>query len=65
MLAEYIYLAAVRQDGAMISVISVLRRTNLVMVFLLSAIFFRELHIPQKVVAILGVLLGIALTVLR
>lgn len=64
-LAEYIYLAAVRQDGAMISVISVLRRTNLVMVFLLSAIFFRELYIPQKVVAILGVLLGIALTVLH
>lgn len=64
-LAEYIYLAAVKQDGALISVISVLRRTNLVMVFALSALFFQERYIRQKTLAIAGVLLGIVLTILR
>ncbi|MDO5693865.1 MAG: hypothetical protein Q4G70_15535 [Pseudomonadota bacterium] len=64
-LAEYIYLAAVNQEGALISIISVLRRTNLVMVFLLSALFFKELYIPAKTVAIAGVLLGIVLTILH
>lgn len=62
-LAEYIYLAAVKQDGALISVISVLRRTNLIMVFMLSALFFEERFIRQKVLAITGVLLGIVLTI--
>lgn len=62
-LAEYIYLASVQSEGALISVISVLRRTNLIMVFALSAIFFKENFIKQKVVAISGVLLGIALTI--
>ncbi|CAM3424814.1 DMT family transporter [Paracidovorax anthurii] len=64
-LAEYIYLAAVQMDGAQISVISVLRRTNLVMVFVLSALFFTERFIRQKIVAIGGVLLGIVLTILH
>jgi drug/metabolite transporter (DMT)-like permease len=64
-LAEYIYLAAVQMDGARISVISVLRRTNLVMVFALSALFFTERFIRQKTIAIGGVLLGIVLTVLH
>jgi drug/metabolite transporter (DMT)-like permease len=64
-LAEYIYLAAVQMDGAQISVISVLRRTNLVMVFALSSIFFTERFIRQKTFAIGGVLLGIVLTTLH
>lgn len=64
-LAEYVYLAAVQQDGALISVISVLRRVNLVMVFALSALFLRERFIRQKSLAIGGVLLGIVLMVAR
>lgn len=64
-IAEYIYLSAVQIDGAMISVISVLRRTNLVMVFVLSALFFRERFIEQKMLAIGGVLVGIVLTLVH
>lgn len=64
-LAEYLYLAAVQMDGAQIAVISVLRRANLIMVFALSALFFAEQHIRAKMVAIGGVLLGIALTMAR
>jgi len=62
--AEFIYLWAVNTEGALISVISILRRTNLVMVFGLSAIFFRENFIGQKSLAIGGVLLGICIVVL-
>jgi drug/metabolite transporter (DMT)-like permease len=60
--AEYLYLTAVQTEGAMISVISVLRRTNLVMVFGLGALFFQERFIRQKSLAIGGVLAGIVLT---
>lgn len=60
--AEYLYLTAVQTEGALISVISVLRRTNLVMVFGLSALFFQERFIRQKTLAIAGVLAGIVLT---
>lgn len=62
--AEYLYLAAVQTEGALISVISVLRRTNLVMVFGLSALFFQERFIHQKTLAIAGVLAGIVLALL-
>jgi len=61
--AEYIYLAAVQVEGAMISVISVLRRTNLVMVFGLSAWLLQERFIRHKTVAMAGVLAGIGLMV--
>lgn len=63
--AEFIYLTSVQSEGALISVISVLRRTNLIMVFALSAIFFKENFIKQKTVAIVGVLVGIFLTILH
>lgn len=64
-LAEFIYLTAVQTEGALISVISVLRRTNLVMVFALSALFFAERFIRQKMLAISGVLVGIVLTIVH
>lgn len=63
--AEFIYLWAVSQEGAMISVIAILRRTNLVMVFGLSALLLTERFIAQKTMAIILVLVGIALTILH
>ena len=64
-LAEFIYLTSVQSEDSLISVISVLRRTNLAMVFILSAIFLKEKFIKQKALAIGGVLVGIALTLLH
>lgn len=64
-LAEFVYLWSVSGEGAMISVISILRRTNLIMVFGLSAIFLQENFISRKSIAIAGVLAGIALVILR
>ena len=63
--AEFVYLWSVNSEGALISVISILRRTNLIMVFGLSAILLRENNIPQKTMAIGVVLLGICLVILN
>jgi drug/metabolite transporter (DMT)-like permease len=63
-IAEFVYLWSVNGEGAMISVISILRRTNLIMVFGLSAIFLKENFILQKSFAISGVLVGITLVLL-
>lgn len=63
--AEYVYLWSVNSEGALISVISILRRTNLIMVFALSAIFLQENFILRKSVAICGVLVGIVLVILN
>lgn len=62
-LAEFVYLWSVNSEGAMISVISILRRTNLIMVFGLSAIFFHENFVSRKILAISGLLIGIALVI--
>jgi len=62
--AEFIYLWSVNSEGALISVISILRRTNLIMVFALSALLLRENNVPQKIVAIGVVLMGICLVIL-
>lgn len=62
--AEFVYLWSVNSEGALISVISILRRTNLIMVFALSALLLRENNVPQKIVAIGVVLMGICLVIL-
>ena len=63
--AEFVYLWSVNSEGALISVISILRRTNLIMVFALSAILLHENNIREKTFAIGVVLLGICLVILN
>jgi drug/metabolite transporter (DMT)-like permease len=63
--AEFVYLWAVNTEGALISVISVLRRTNLIMVFGLSALLLHENYVRQKIAAIVVVLMGILLVALN
>lgn len=62
--AEFIYLGALSMDGAMISIMSILRRTNLVVVFMIGALLFREHNPYQKLAAICGVVLGIIIITL-
>lgn len=59
--AEYIYLAAYNYDGAMVAILSILRRTNLVVVFIVGALIFRENNTFKKFLAIGGVVVGIAI----
>lgn len=63
-LAEFIYLAALNMEGAMVSIMSILRRTNLVVVFIAGAILFKDQNPYQKLLAVSGIVLGIIIIAL-
>lgn len=63
-LAEFVYLSAVNVQGAMIAIISILRRTNLVVVYLVGALIFKDHNPIPKFVAICGVVIGIIIVTL-
>ncbi|MCS2608487.1 DMT family transporter [Halomonas dongshanensis] len=57
--AEFVYLSSVNIEGAMIAVISILRRTNLVVVYFVGALIFKEKNRGRKFLCITGVVFGI------
>lgn len=61
LLADAAYFRALAQPGAMVSIVSSIRRANVVVSFLLGAIAFREKNLRWKALALLGVLAGLAL----
>jgi transporter family protein len=64
LVADYVYFAALRDPAALISLVSSLRRGSTLVAFAGGLFFFGESHGRQKLPAVLGVLAGIALTVL-
>jgi transporter family protein len=64
LVADYIYFWALRQPGALVSVVMSLRRANTLVAFTGGLLLFRERSHWQKILAALGILLGIALTVM-
>jgi bacterial/archaeal transporter family protein len=64
LVADFLYFGALRERAALISVVSSLRRGSTLVAFAGGVLFFGEQRSRQKVFAVLGVLLGIALTVL-
>ena len=64
LVADYIYFWALRQPGALVSVVMSLRRANTLVAFAGGLLLFRERSHWQKILAALGILLGIALTVM-
>ena len=63
-LAELIYFHALMDPQAMVSLLSVLRRTSLIVAFLLSALLFREANLWQKTLMILVLIVGMAVLIL-
>ena len=61
--ADALYFQAVAQEGALISIIVLIRRSSVVVTFLLSAIFFKENHLKGKALAMAMMLAGIVLLV--
>lgn len=57
-LSDYVYLKALQCDGAMISVISTLRRSSVLIAFAYGAIVMKEKNIGWKVVCLSGVVAG-------
>jgi len=61
LIADFLYFSAIAQPGALISVISTLRRTSIVVSFLIGIIAMGEKNFRQKAICIAIMLLGVAL----
>lgn len=59
--ADMLYFFALKQEGALLSVISLIRRCSVVVTFVLGAIVFREKKIKEKAVDLAILLAGMAL----
>lgn len=62
--ADACYFIALSCDGALLSVISLIRRFSVVVTFALGAIFFKEKQIGGKAVSMLALMTGIAILAL-
>jgi len=61
MAADWFYFGALSEDGVDISVLSLIRRSNVVLSFAAGAFLFREVNLRKKALALAAVLLGVAL----
>jgi len=64
LIADYLYFGALRRPDALVSVVMSLRRGSTLVGFAGGLLFFQEKHGSKKLPAVLGILGGIALTVL-
>lgn len=56
--ADFVYFYALSQPGAMISVVSMVRRGSVIVSFMFGALLFREKNLKNKAIDLLLVLLG-------
>ena len=57
--ADFAYFKALSEEGSMISIVSMVRRGNVIISFLCGALFLREKNIKSKLVALIMVLIGL------
>ena len=62
--ADAMYFFALKQDGAMLSVVSLLRRCSVLVTFVAGAFFFKEKHVARKAVNIAVLMFGMVLLLL-
>lgn len=60
-ISDACYFYAIKDDGALLSVISMIRRSSVVITFLFGALLFKENHIKDKAVDLTVLLAGLAL----
>lgn len=63
-IADFAYFYALTYNDSLIAIISVLRRTSVVISFVGGAIIFKEINIKRKSLALAGILIGVFLIVL-
>jgi bacterial/archaeal transporter family protein len=61
LLADNVYFRALGSDGALVSVVSTIRRSNVVVSFAIGSLLFHEQQRWQKALALVGVLLGVVM----
>jgi bacterial/archaeal transporter family protein len=64
LVADYVYFGALRQPGSLVSVVMSLRRGNTLVAFAGGLLLFGERSNWQKIVAVIGILAGIVITVM-
>ncbi len=60
-IADFLYYMGLSSDGAMIGIVSLVRRSNVIISFAAGALLFHEQHIKQKAFILCGILVGIAI----
>jgi drug/metabolite transporter (DMT)-like permease len=63
LVADYLYFSALRQPAALVAVVMSLRRANTLVAFAGGLYFFREVNGWKKLPAVIGILIGIVLTI--
>lgn len=63
-IADFAYFAALNDEEALITILSVLRRASVVISFMAGAIIFKEVNIKRKAIALTGILSGVLMIVL-
>lgn len=63
-IADFAYFYALSYEDSLIGIISVLRRTSVVIAFVGGAIIFKEINIKRKAIALTGILIGVLFIVL-
>ncbi|MFN8258848.1 MAG: EamA family transporter [Bacteroidales bacterium] len=62
-MADFVYFLALSQTGAMISMVSALRRTSVVFTFFMAGLILKEKNIAKKMLVLAGILSGIGLII--
>lgn len=63
LVADYLYFFSIELENSLISVISITRRSSVVIVFLFGALFYREKNIRKKGIYLAGILAGVVLLI--
>jgi drug/metabolite transporter (DMT)-like permease len=58
-LADYAYFVSLAQSASMVSIVSMIRRSSVIVSFLCGALLFREKNLRSKVIDLILVLLGL------
>ena len=58
--ADFLYFYGLSMDGALIGIVSLIRRSNVLISFAAGAMLFHEQNIKQKAFILAGILLGVA-----
>ncbi len=64
LIGDYLYFYSIALPDSLISIISLVRRSNVVIVFIFGALIYKEKNIKRKAFYLLGILAGLVLLVL-
>lgn len=62
-IADFCYFYALTDEASLIAIVSSLRRTSVLVTFLLGALLFKEKNITRKLLLLIGMLLGVLIIV--